>query len=100
MLDNEHTRQAYDAFLSDPSGFRGYHTYQFYRASYSPEINPFFVLFSLLALLSWLQWVMRKQMYQTAFDRIIEGEDFRKKVNEECVNAGKKGDKRFKEEIS
>ena len=39
-------------------------------------------------------------MYQSAFDRIIESEDFRKRVNEECINHGKKGDKRFKEEIA
>jgi hypothetical protein len=52
--------------MHDPSGSRAYHTYQYYRASYSPQVNPFFVLFSLLVLLSWLQWVMRKQMYTSA----------------------------------
>lgn len=68
-------------FLSDPSGYRAYHTYQYYKASYSPQTNPFLVVFILIVLLSWLQWVMRKQMYQSAFDRIIESEDFRKRVN-------------------
>ena len=35
-------------------------------------------------------------MYSTAIDRIVESEEFRKKVNEECFTAGKKGDKRYK----
>jgi hypothetical protein len=57
--------------MQDPSGSRAYHTYQYYRASYSPQVNPFFVLFSLLVLLSWLQWVMRKQMYASAIENIV-----------------------------
>ena len=39
-------------------------------------------------------------MYQSAVDNIVESEGFRKKVNEECLNAGKKGDKRYKSMIA
>lgn len=87
-------------FLSDPTGSTVYHTYQFYRAAYSPQTNPFLVLLIFFLLLSWLQWVMRRQMHQTAVNNIVESEGFKKRVNEECLGAGKKGDKRYKQEVA
>lgn len=43
---------------------------------------------------------MRKQMYSSAIDNIVNSENFRKRVNEQCINDGKKGDKRYKEEVA
>lgn len=35
-------------------------------------------------------------MYASAIENIVNSEGFRKRVNEQCINDGKKGDKRYK----
>ena len=70
------------------------------QASYSPQINPIYVIIGFTLLMSWLQWVMRNQMYESAFNQIVSSRNFKIRVNEECEKDGRKGDKFYKEEVA
>lgn len=70
------------------------------QASYSPQINPIYVIAGFVILMSWLQWVMRNQMYESAFHQIVSSRNFKIRVNEECEKDGRKGDKFYKEEVA
>ena len=56
------------------------------------------VVIGVLSVVSLLQYVMRKQMYERAVLSISESHDFRAKVNERCGN-NKKMKERVREEL-
>jgi hypothetical protein len=59
-----------------------------------PQIHPAIVITVVILLVSALQFIMRKQMYQRAIEQITQSHDFKNKVNERCGN-----NKRRKDEV-
>ena len=96
ILTDSKSRFKYDLHLQNPTESDYYHEYRYYRHQFieDPKIHPGIVVGGLLALISLLQYVMRKQMYERAIWSISEGHDFRTKVNERC---GK--DKKMREKV-
>jgi hypothetical protein len=82
--------------IQNPEESDYYHEYRYYTHTYiqDPQIHPALVVTVFLTLVSLLQFVMRKQMYERAVLSITEGQDFRNKVNERC---GK--NKKLKEQV-
>ena len=96
ILTDEKSRFKYNLHLANPEESEYYHEYQYYHQRYiqDPQIHPGLVVGVFLGLISLLQYVMRKQMYERALVHIAESQDFKTKLNERC---GK--DKSKKEEM-
>jgi DnaJ homolog subfamily C member 25 len=95
-LTDDKSRFKYDLHLRNPTESEYYHEYQYYKHRYvdDPKIHPAVVIIGVLALVSLLQFVMRKQMYERALLSISESHDFKNKVNERCGN-----NKKIKEKV-
>lgn len=70
--------------------------FEYYNQKYigNPQIPVPAVILGVVICISLLQYVMRKQMYEKAVERIVMSHDFKIKVNERC---GK--NKKNKEEV-
>ena len=86
VLTDDKSRFKYDLHLRNPEESEYYHEYKYYHQRYiqDPQIHPALVVGVFLLLISLLQYVMRKQMYERALLHIAESQDFKIKLNERC----------------
>lgn len=66
VLKDEAVRGSYDAYLANPQKGEYYHYYNYYKAVYVPQTNPFVVLLSTLGFISFFQYLGRKNMNENA----------------------------------
>jgi hypothetical protein len=83
-------------YLQHPEESEYYREYRYYSNRFveNPQIHPALVVFFVVAVFSTLQYVMRRQMYNKAIESIVQGNDFKIKVNEKCI-----GNKKLKEKV-
>ncbi len=74
----------YDMYLNNPEQSEYVRQFQYYNQKYigNPQIPVPIVFFGVILCISVLQYVMRKQMYERAIESIVQGHDFKIKVNE------------------
>ena len=99
ILSNEDLRKTYDDYLENPNANEYYQYYQFYKAVYSPKIDPKFVLALVLSLASVFQYFTRKYMYQRAVSHIQRTTKFQTLVNQKFEEAKALGSKVDKSDI-
>ena len=94
-MTDDKSRFKYNLHLQNPHESDYYHEYRYYKHHIieDPKIHPGIVVGGLISLVSLLQYVMRKQMYESAIYNISEGHDFKTKVNERCGKDKKKREK-------
>jgi hypothetical protein len=88
ILIDEKSRFIYELYLNNPTQSEYSMQFEYYNHKYieNPQIPVTAVLFGIILSISALQYVMRKQMYEKAIERIVESHDFKIKVNERCKN--------------
>jgi curved DNA-binding protein CbpA len=80
VLKDESLRAAYDEYLRNPEAGEMYHYYKYYGAKYSPQTNPFMVVFWFLTGFSLLQFAARHSMYHNAMKYIENTPQFRARL--------------------
>ncbi|EDK31255.2 DnaJ family C protein (macronuclear) [Tetrahymena thermophila SB210] len=95
VLKDENVRQSYDSYLANPSKGEYYHYYNYYKAVYAPQTNPFVVIICTLLFLSFFQYLARNNAYETAIRSVQKTDKFKQDVN----NLHREQPERKKEEI-
>ncbi|EGR31061.1 hypothetical protein IMG5_118390 [Ichthyophthirius multifiliis] len=95
ILKSQDLRSSYDGFLKNPNQSEYYHYYNYYKAVYTPQTNPFVVLFATAVFFSGIQYLARISMHESAINQFQQSERFKKMVNQRLQEE----DNRSKQEI-
>ena len=73
ILIDEKSRFIYELYLNNPTQSEYSMQFEYYNHKYieNPQIPVTAVLFGIILSISVLQYVMRKQMYEKAIERIV-----------------------------
>jgi len=82
ILSSPELRESYDEYLENPERSETYHYYRYYKAQYTPHVDPKVVLATFLVFFSTFQYFNRKRMYENALKYIENTAKFRSSVNQ------------------
>lgn len=81
-MNNPEVRESYDEYLANPDKGDAYHYYNWYKATYMPQLDPRKVILVIVVAFSILQYVIRKSMYDYALNCIENTSKFKTRLNQ------------------